>query len=107
MFSLKDFFIDGTFKVVPEIFFQLFAIHVLHRSHVIPVAFILLPSNSQQIYQKMTNEILQIAPAWQSQRVMMDFEKATINAFQRIFRTVELSGCYFHFSQNILRFLQV
>ena len=107
MLSLQDFFIDGTFKVVPEIFFQLFAIHALYKGHVFPVAFILLPSKSQQIYQKMTNEILQIAPAWQSQRVMMDFEKATINAFKRIFRTVELSGCYFHFSQNILRFLQV
>ena len=107
MFSLQDFFIDGTFKVVPEFFFQLFAIHALYRGHVIPVAFILLPSKSQQIYQKMTNEILQIVPAWQPQRVMMDFEKATINAFKHTFRTIELSGCYFHFSQNILRFLQV
>ena len=107
MFSLQDFFIDGTFKVVPEIFFQLFAIHGLYRGHVIPVAFILLPSKSQQIYQKMTNEILQIVPAWQPQRVMMDFEKAMINAFKHTFRTVEHSGCYFHFSQNILRFLQV
>ncbi|CAM4775069.1 unnamed protein product [Rotaria magnacalcarata] len=46
------------------------------------------------------------APAWQPQRVMMDFEKATINVFKRTLRKVELSGCYFHFSQSVLRFLQ-
>ena len=63
MFSLQDFFIDGTFKVVPEIFFQLFAIHALYREHVIPVALILLLSKSEEIYQKMTNEILQLVPA--------------------------------------------
>ncbi|CAF4271573.1 unnamed protein product [Rotaria sordida] len=36
----------------------------------------------------------------------MDFEKATINVFNHIFPAVELSGCYFHFCQNVLRFLQ-
>jgi hypothetical protein len=66
---------------------------------VIPVAFFLLPSKKE--------EIIQLAPVWQPQRVMMDFEKATINVFNRTFPTVELSGCYFHFCQNVLRFLQV
>jgi hypothetical protein len=93
--------------VVPEIFFQLFAIHANYRDHVIPVAFILLPSKTEQIYQQMVNEIIQLAPAWQPQRVMMDFEKATINVFNHTFPAVELSGCYFHFCQNVLRFLQV
>ena len=107
MFSFWDFFIDGKFKIVSEIFFQLFTIHALYREHVIPVAFILLPSKSEQIYEKMTNEILQLAPVWQPQRVMMDLEKATINVFKRSFRKIELNGCYFHFSQSVLRFLQV
>ena len=107
MFSLQDFFIDGPFKILPEIFLQLFAIHALYREHAISVAFILLSSKSKQIYQKMANEILQLALAWQPQRVMMDFEKATINVFKRSFRKIELSGCYFDFSQNVLRFLQV
>ena len=63
MFSLYDFFIDGTVEIVPEIFFQLFAIHALYREYVIPVVLILLPFKSEQIYQKMTNEIIQLAPA--------------------------------------------
>ncbi|CAF4150368.1 unnamed protein product, partial [Rotaria sordida] len=48
----------------------------------------------------------ELVPAWQPQQVMMDFEKATINVFSRTFPAVELSGCYFHFCQNVLRFLQ-
>ncbi|CAF1393552.1 unnamed protein product [Rotaria sordida] len=106
MENATEFFIDGTFKVVPEIFFQLFAIHATYCDHVIPVAFILLSSKTEQIYQQMVNEIIQLAPARQPQRVMMDFEKATINVFNHIFPAVELSGCYFHFCQNVLRFLQ-
>ena len=78
-----------------------------YRARVIPVAFILLPSKSPEIYQKMTKEILEIVPAWQPHTVIMDFEKGTINAFKHTFPTVELTACYFHFSQNILRFLQL
>ncbi|CAF1541239.1 unnamed protein product [Adineta ricciae] len=87
-------------------FFQLFAIHASYRDHVIPVAFVLLPSKKEQIYQKMLDEIRQMVPAWQPRKVMMDFEKATQNVFERTFPGIELSGCYFHFCQNVLRFLQ-
>ncbi|CAF2887331.1 unnamed protein product [Rotaria sp. Silwood2] len=104
--NATEFFIDGTFKVVPEIFFQLFAIHASYRDHVIPVAFLLLPSKKEELYQKMVDEIIQLIPAWQPHRIMMDFEKATQNVFERTFPAVELSGCYFHFCQNVLRFLQ-
>ncbi|CAF3304227.1 unnamed protein product [Rotaria sp. Silwood2] len=103
--NATEFFIDGTFKVVPQIFFQLFAIHASYRDHVIPVTFILLSSKKEEIYQVMVDEIIQLAPAWQPQRVMMDFEKATINVFNRAFPIVELSGCYFHICQSVPWFL--
>ncbi|CAF2856701.1 unnamed protein product [Rotaria sp. Silwood2] len=64
MENTTEFFIDGTFKVVPEIFFQLFAIHANYRNHVLSVAFILLPSKKEQIYQKMIDETIQLVPAW-------------------------------------------
>lgn len=104
---MQDFFIDGTFKVVPEIFFQLFVIHASYREDVFPVSFVLLPGKSSQIYERMVNEILTLAPAWSPRRVMMDFEKASINVFNTKFPNIELSGCFFHFCQNIQRYLQV
>ena len=38
----KDFLVDGTFKVVPEVFYQLYIIHALYRDHVVPVVYALL-----------------------------------------------------------------
>ncbi|CAF4625181.1 unnamed protein product, partial [Didymodactylos carnosus] len=54
----------------------------------------------------MINEIVELVPTWNPQRIMMDFEKAAMNVFGGSFPGVELSGCFFHLSQNILRFLQ-
>ena len=42
----QEFFIDETFKVVLEIFYQLFVIYANYREHVLPVSFILLPDKS-------------------------------------------------------------
>ncbi|CAF4063073.1 unnamed protein product [Rotaria sp. Silwood1] len=106
MENATEFFIDGTFKVVPEIFYQLFVIHANYREHVLPVSFILLPGKSSQIYQKMINEIIALVPGWSPRRIMMDFEKALINVFSGAFPTAELSGCFFHLSQSVQRYLQ-
>ena len=69
--------------------------------------FVLLPGKSTQIYEKMIYEILTLVSTWQPQRIMMDFEKASMNAVSRRFPRVELSGCFFHLSQSVQRFLQV
>ncbi|CAF3415110.1 unnamed protein product [Rotaria socialis] len=42
----------------------------------------------------------------QTTRNTIFFRKDTGSVFIRTFRTVEFSGCYFHFSQSVLRFLQ-
>ena len=88
-------------------FFQLFIIHALYREHVFPVLCVLLPGKSGQIYEKMMNDIMQLVPGWSPQRMMMDFEKAAMNMIIGRFSTIELGGCFFHLSQNVLRFLQV
>ena len=104
---MQEFFIDGTFKVVPEIFYQLFVIHANYRDHIIPVAFILLSGKTGQLYQTMINEIIALVPGWSPRRIMMDFEKALITMFGRAFPRAELSGCFFHLSQSVQRYLQV
>lgn len=92
---LREFFIDGTFKVVPEIFYQLFVIHANYRDHIIPVAFVLLSGKTGQHYQTMINEIIALVPGWSPRQIMIDFEKALITMFGRAFPRAELSGCFF------------
>lgn len=103
----EDFLVDGTFKVVPEIFYQLFIIHGVFRDHVIPLIYALLRRKDAATYQRLINEILNMAPRWSPRSVMLDFEQASLGVFLATFPNVSLSGCYFHLRQNIHRKLQV
>lgn len=105
--STEDFLGDGTFKVVPEIFYQLYIIHAVYRNHVVPVIFALLRRKNADTYHRLMNEILKFAPNWSPRTIMIDFEQATIGVYQTIFPAVSLSGCFFHFRQSLHRKLQV
>ncbi|KRX31952.1 hypothetical protein T05_3128, partial [Trichinella murrelli] len=65
---------DGTFKIVPEWYHQMFSIHVFKEGVV-----------------------------FQPQTVICDFETALIPAVQASFPGVQIQGCYFHFCQAVLR----
>ena len=103
----EDFLIDGTFKVVPEIFYQLFIIHGIFRDHVIPLVYALLRRKDAATYQRLINEIINMAPRWSPRSVMLDFEQASLGVFQAQFPNASLSGCYFHLRQSIHRKIQV
>ena len=105
--NAEDFLADGTFKVVPEIFYQLYTIHVMHRDHVVPVIYALLRRKNADTYHRLINEILKFAPRWSPRTIMIDFEQATIGVYQTIFPAVLLSGCFFHLRQSLHRKLQV
>ena len=36
-------YLDGTFSVVPELYFQLYTIHVEYLHHILPTVYVLLP----------------------------------------------------------------
>ncbi|CAF2161520.1 unnamed protein product [Rotaria magnacalcarata] len=101
-----EFLVDGTFKVVPDIFYQLYIIHGVFRDHAIPLIYALLRRKTKETYQHFIREILNIAPRWSPRAVMLDFEQASFGAFQAAFPNASLSGCYFHLRQTIHRKLQ-
>lgn len=103
----EEFLVDGTFKVVPEVFYQLYIIHGIFRDHAVPLIYALLRRKNVQTYQRLITEILNIAPRWSPRAIMSDFEQASIGAFQSAFPNASLSGCYFHLRQSIHRKLQV
>ncbi|KRY32249.1 hypothetical protein T03_5300, partial [Trichinella britovi] len=69
---------DGTFKIVPEWYQQMFTIHVFIAGGSVGVVL-------------------------QSKTVIYDFETALIPALQGTFPGVNIQGCYFHFCQAVLR----
>jgi hypothetical protein len=95
---------DGTFKVVPSLFFQLYTIHFQFVTGVNPAAvYCLLPNKTRETYDRMLTEIKGLVPAANPANVLVDFESATIGAFRDAFPSARVSGCYFHLSQSVLR----
>lgn len=101
-----DWFIDGTFDAVPLIYTQLFTIHARVEGKVLPCVFVLLPSKTQVCYTTTIRQLHTINPNLNPTTVLIDFELAIKNALETVFPGVIVSGCFFHFSQNIWRRVQ-
>lgn len=103
-----DWFGDGTFKVCPEIFFQLYTIHAKINQRVIPCVYALLPDKTQQTYTHFFQEILNRLQAVGNHpsTMLFDFEAAAINAFSGVFPGTDISGCFFHLCSNIWKRIQ-
>ena len=103
-------FMDGTFKTAPEMFAQLYSIHIYYLGTMLPVAIALLPSKSQLTYSRMLRLLVEVAARYgmqfQPTTVCIDFEAAMIAAVQDIFHNARIRGCLFHFSQAIWRKVQ-
>ena len=50
-------FIDGTFKIVPDLFYQHVTIHCLVNKRTIPYIYALLPNKSQKGYKEMFKKL--------------------------------------------------
>ena len=101
-------FSDGTFGSAPNrLFYQLYTVHAAVMGTVVPLIFALLPNKTFATYDRMCLAISHFLPpqacikSW-----MLDFERATINAVQKNFPSVEVRGCFFHLQQCIWRHIQ-
>lgn len=101
-----DWFGDGTFKVVPELFYQLYTIHCLTSKRIIPCVYALLPNKQRATYQDLLQQLLTINPMLNPQSFLIDYEQAARSAIEEVFPNVTVKGCFFHLSQNIYRKVQ-
>ncbi|KRY99572.1 hypothetical protein T11_16712 [Trichinella zimbabwensis] len=98
---------DGTFKIVPEWYQQMFTIHVFKESKLIPLVYCLTVRRDLPTYHEIFDNLILKAAALgvvlQPQTVICDFETALIPAVQASFPGVQIQSCYFHFCQAVLR----
>ena len=90
-----DWFCDGTFKVVPGLFYLLFTIHAMTNGHIVPCVFALLPNKQQATYVTLIHGL---NPELSTCSIMTDFEVASRNALQEVFPDVTIQGYAFTFS---------
>ena len=103
----ENWFIDGTFDVVPLIYTQLFTIHArLQGGKIIPCVYVFLPNKTQVSYTQVLRQVSNLHPNLHPRTILIDFELAIKNSLQAVFPGVIVRGCYFHFTQNIWRKIQ-
>ena len=67
-------FCDGTFKVVPDIFYQLYTVHAKVGTNIFPSIYALLPNKTQVTYDRLFREVGNITNGASPTSVLMDFE---------------------------------
>ena len=104
---------DGTFKISPELFSQVYVVHALRggpdplqNGHLLPSLFVLLPNKIQNTYSRMWHQIKILCPNAHPSQMIMDFEKAALNSFEQVWPDTFLKCCFFHLTQNIWRKVQ-
>lgn len=112
----EGWYVDGTFKVVPSIFFQLFTILGTFKHRVdgeekkkaLPLVYALLTNKTQAAYEKVfevvNDECLRHGYNIITEFVMTDFEMAIINAVEKM--DVVVKTCFFHLRQSLYRRIQ-
>ena len=100
-------YVDGTFKVCPAPFYQLFTVHYFHMNRCIPSLYCLLSGKSQIVYETLFSHIRDLATQFKipirAVRCMADFETAIKNSIKLIWPLWTVEGCYFHFTQALYR----
>jgi hypothetical protein len=95
---------DGTFKVVPGIFFQLYSIHFSFGHGINPAAvYCLLTSKTAETYATVLRAMKTLIPLAAPTKILVDFERAAMNAFHDAFPVATVTGCYFHLTQALVR----
>lgn len=106
MSECPNWYADGTFKCTPPLFNQLYTIHAVQYSSVIPAVFILMTDRSTNSYIRVLMELNKLNTNLKPKSVMTDFEQAALLAFKTVYPDIEQRGCLFHMGQCIWKKLQ-
>ncbi|BFZ03225.1 hypothetical protein BsWGS_06264 [Bradybaena similaris] len=102
----SHWFMDGTFKVAPSVFLQVFTVHALIDNRSIPLIYVLMGTKTQMDYERVFRKLLELRPSLTPTSVLIDFEMATKNALSSVFPNVTILGCLFHLGQSLWRRIQ-
>lgn len=89
-----------------------FSIHLyiplagLYKDHWIPLVYVLCTNKKQKTYEKILTILKGMESNLNPTNVILDFEKAAINAVQTVFDGSNVRCCFFHFTQNVWRHVQ-
>ena len=107
----QEVYMDGTFRTAPPPYREYFSIHRKFRNRVICLVNVLmigqLIGQYRQTLQVVKQNVRRISKhRWRPHLVISDYEQSLIAAVNAELPNVRISGCYFHFGQNLWRRVQ-
>ncbi|CAF2997181.1 unnamed protein product [Rotaria sp. Silwood2] len=96
---------DGTFRVAPQLFYQLYTLHGVIRGRSLPCVYAILPGKSESVYDKLFHVILQHVTK-HPRSISIDYEKAVENIVKRKMPACAISGCFFHLKKALWKKIQ-
>ena len=105
----SSWYLDGTFKSSPQLFYQILILHAElpsltdDRSWCLPTVYILLTHKDSAIYLEAFQSLVSNCPILAPQVLMLDFEQALRSSLSSTFPSALVDGCHFHFCQAVLR----
>lgn len=119
LMKARFWFVDGTFKTAPDIFFQLFTIsgsatqvvNGKEQTVALPFVYSLLEGKHTVAYSKVFDVVLQKCHTYEVRvslpdKVLSDFELAIINSAKEHFGD-RVRACFFHLRSNIWKHIQI
>lgn len=97
---------DGTFKYVPSKFQQLFTLVAYINGIYVPLIYCLMKKKNIASYSKLCLFLKDKIPKFKPKSIILDFEAASRNVFQRMYPEAQLYGCFFHLAQILRRKIQ-
>ena len=101
-----DWFMDGTFTVAPPQFAQLYTVHGLRNGHHVIGLYALLSNKQTETYTEFLQQVERLTGAASPATIMIDFERACINAVNLVYPQSQVIGCLFHLCQSVYRHVQ-
>jgi len=68
-----------------------------------PVFYALMTRKSQDAYRAVFNKVHNLVPDFKPVSAMADYEDTSVAALREVFGEVNVSGCWFHFGQAIIK----
>jgi hypothetical protein len=99
--------IDGTFKTCPSIFYQMVTIKCVISTSIVPAVYAFMEKKNKDNYIHLLTQLKSICQEnnilLTPNRILTDFETALQDSIRIVFDGVQIKGCWFHYTQCLLR----
>lgn len=95
----SHWFADVTFKVCPNLLFQVYTVHALDSGRSFPCIYGLLPNKTEEPYSTLWQELVNVVQH-NPDDIITDFEIASIDTAAANVPGIEMKGCSYHLSAN-------